>query len=65
MSIPELVAAAVRPGCEVCMGTGWVCEDHPNKPWDWPAPVGCDLAHGPGMPCRCTGLDGPSPEPLP
>ena len=20
--------------CEVCGGARWVCEDHPDKPWD-------------------------------
>jgi hypothetical protein len=21
------------PRCETCDGTGWVCEDHPDRPW--------------------------------
>jgi hypothetical protein len=26
--------------CETCAGAGWVCENHPDKPWLRP-PVGC------------------------
>lgn len=33
--------------CCICMGEGWVCEQHPQLPWPH------DLCDGPGMPCRC------------
>ena len=28
--------------CEVCKGTGWVCENHMDTPWGT-APEQCDL----------------------
>lgn len=52
ISIPDLVDAAIKRGCEVCMGDGWVCEDHPLRP----AHDGCGCG-APGMPCVCTGLN--------
>jgi hypothetical protein len=42
--------ARVRPGCEVCLGGGLVCEEHPLRAWD--SGDGCCGAAG--MPCRCT-----------
>jgi hypothetical protein len=38
--------------CEVCGGARWVCEDHPDKPWDG-ASDREDACHcgGAGMPC--------------
>jgi hypothetical protein len=37
--------------CETCAGTGWVCENHADKPWLKP-PAGCVC--GAGAPCpRC------------
>lgn len=24
---------ALHANCKVCDGTGWVCENHPDKPW--------------------------------
>jgi hypothetical protein len=55
----------ILPGCPFCLGTGYVCEDHPDRPWH--GVVGgidgcpCEAA---GMPCwegrRLLGvLDGP------
>jgi hypothetical protein len=35
--------------CENCDGTGWVCENHPNLPWDSKNAASCDC--GAGMPC--------------
>lgn len=35
--------------CQICNDTGWVCEDHPDKPWDDEHQDNC----GPGMPCKC------------
>jgi len=32
-------------GCEDC---GWVCEDHPGRPWDGAQACGCGAA---GAPC--------------
>lgn len=34
--------------CPTCAGTGWVCEDHPFRPWEGPHACGCGAA---GAPC--------------
>lgn len=34
--------------CDLCDAEGWVCENHPNKPWR-NGYDGCDC--GAGMPC--------------
>ena len=31
--------------CPVCLGARWVCEDHPDKPWEH------DDCGGAGLPC--------------
>lgn len=36
--------------CEVCKGTGWVCENHMDTPWGT-APEQCDC--GAGHSCLC------------
>ncbi len=40
--------------CDNCANTGWVCENHPARPWndgqDSP-PGSCNC--GAGMPCAC------------
>ena len=42
--------------CQFCDGTGLVCENHPDKPWDGesdhPNACGC----GAGAPCGACGL---------
>jgi hypothetical protein len=35
--------------CLICLGLGWVCENHPDKAWDKNS--GCEC--GAGMPCQC------------
>jgi hypothetical protein len=41
--------------CGLCGDTGWVCENHPGKPWDGDQACGCGAA---GMPCvRCNPSD--------
>ena len=37
--------------CPLCLGVGWVCENHPNRVWD--DDLGCQC--GAGMPCDCQG----------
>jgi hypothetical protein len=38
-----------QPKCERCDSTGWVCENHHDKPWDGsPRDCGCG---GAGEPC--------------
>lgn len=34
--------------CARCDGTHWVCEFHPDRPWDGPKACGCG---GAGEPC--------------
>jgi hypothetical protein len=34
--------------CIFCADTGWVCENHPRRPWE--GPHACDCG-GAGMPC--------------
>lgn len=33
--------------CPICKGTGWVCEEHPDKPWEH------DGCGGAGGRCVC------------
>ena len=44
----------IDPDCKVCLGIGWVCENHPNRAWS--QELGCQC--GAGMPCRCVPADG-------
>ena len=34
--------------CTRCEGSGWVCESHPDKPWEGTSACPCGAA---GMPC--------------
>jgi hypothetical protein len=36
--------------CEICKGTGWVCENHTDTPWG-EGEGECDC--GAGSPCTC------------
>jgi hypothetical protein len=37
--------------CPQCEGCGWVCEEHPGRPWQGDHACSCGA---PGMPCpRC------------
>lgn len=50
--------------CPICQGIGWVCESHPDKPWDRDLPNGCEC--NAGMPCRaCNPCGGPDDPPRP
>ena len=42
------------PYCSRCGGHGYVCETHPDRPWEGMVAItdgGCDCG-APGMPCR-------------
>lgn len=39
----------VKTRCDICLDEGMVCEDHPNRQWDWGE--GCCGAAG--MFCEC------------
>lgn len=48
--------------CRTCDGEGWVCEDHPDKPWG----NGKNCCGGAGMPCRiCNPSDYSTPPRMP
>jgi hypothetical protein len=51
-------------GCSNCDGTGWVCENHRNRPWaDAPSTRADACACGAGAPCpKC---NDPEPGELP
>ncbi|OAF11763.1 hypothetical protein AYJ54_07845 [Bradyrhizobium centrolobii] len=34
--------------CDLCDDCGWVCENHPDRPWDGPRACTCG---GAGAPC--------------
>lgn len=40
----------MNPSCEICLGEGWVCENHPQNPWNFGDPSCCG---GAGAPCDC------------
>lgn len=37
--------------CASCRGTEWVCERHPDRPWEGDAVPGCCACGAPGMKC--------------
>jgi hypothetical protein len=49
--------------CPTCKGQRWVCENHPDKPWETEDGCGC----GAGMPClECNQVpEGVWPAPIP
>ena len=51
------------PTCIVCEDTGWVCENHPDQPWEGPHARACG---GAGAPCpRCNAATADEPPRLP
>jgi hypothetical protein len=40
--------------CEQCGGTGWVCENHTDRPWG-AGPNECDCGAGRNCPCNPQG----------
>jgi hypothetical protein len=46
--------------CARCKGSRWVCERHPERPWDGQHACGCGA---PGEPCPvCNRVEGQRPE---
>jgi hypothetical protein len=49
--------------CSICDGTGWVCENHPDRPSDCGGSKRANVCKcGAGMPCVCNpcgGIDEP------
>jgi len=44
----------IDPNCKVCLGIGWVCENHPRRAWA--VDLGCQC--GAGMPFECVRANG-------
>lgn len=53
MKLNQLKGTA-KQSCPVCKGEGWVCENHPNEPWNEGDPECCG---GAGAPCECNSLN--------
>jgi len=47
---------AIDRGCVICDQTGWVCENHADKPWDGVSARSDACGCGAGMPCTCNPL---------
>ncbi|QOZ71120.1 hypothetical protein WN72_36050 [Bradyrhizobium arachidis] len=47
--------------CARCNGTHWVCENHPERPWEGSKACGCG---GAGAPCPVCNRVGPDEMPL-
>lgn len=45
------------PECTICGGSNWVCEEHPDKPWDGDR----RCCGAPGVPCQCNPSDRNNP----
>ena len=43
--------APIGPYCNNCDDGGWVCEGHPDKPWDGTSKRSDACGCGPGRPC--------------
>ena len=49
--------------CPICFGLGWVCENHPHKPWEGERACNCG---GDGAPCSwCNQNDAEPPPRMP
>jgi hypothetical protein len=56
----SMMVGPLRIVCWRCDGCLWVCEAHPERPWEGPLACGCGAA---GSPCRiCNTVE---PPPLP
>lgn len=54
-SLPAVIEQRTNVECHICGGYGWVCENHPDRPWESGTKYDCSCG-GAGMPCKCTGL---------
>ncbi len=59
---PGPPAADLVGACSSCLGNGWVCECHPDRPFDTGTAADCQCG-GAGMPCGCP-LGYGKPRPL-
>jgi hypothetical protein len=60
--MPAAIRLAVR--CTVCDDTGWVCENHPDRPWDGGGSTRSDVCGcGAGKPCPTCNMPAPGERP--
>jgi hypothetical protein len=45
----------MKHSCSICRGVGWVCERHPDRPYDYETGCACGYA----APCECNDSDPP------
>ena len=45
--------------CKICDDAGWVCENHPDLPWDGPRACSCGGAGAPCPACNVPTKDEP------
>jgi hypothetical protein len=48
----KVFRGVINPECPICLGSGWVCENHPKLAWS--ERLGCQC--GAGMPCECVSV---------
>ncbi|MCP2106688.1 hypothetical protein M2202_007532 [Bradyrhizobium japonicum] len=48
-------AGATTTTCVSCDDLGWVCENHPDRPWDGPRACSCGDAGAPSPACNAAG----------
>ena len=56
-----LAAGAMATTCANCDDLGWVCENHPDRPWEGPRACNCGGAGAPCPACNAAG-DGEVPR---
>jgi hypothetical protein len=47
----------IDPNCPHCAGDGWVCENHPERPWEGSRLQNACTCGGAGMPCGLCNRD--------
>ncbi|MCP1768328.1 hypothetical protein ABIB94_008124 [Bradyrhizobium sp. JR7.2] len=50
-----LAAGTMTASCTNCDDLGWVCENHPDRPWEGPRACTCGGAGAPCLACNATG----------
>jgi hypothetical protein len=48
VAMPQETTAAITMNCPQCEDCGWICEEHPGRPWEGPHTCTCGAA---GIPC--------------
>ena len=59
-AMPILTVEASMMRCAQCQDCGWVCEEHPGRPWAAPRACGCGAA---GLPCPICNIPEDGEEP--